>query len=269
MGHGGVDPLEALRAYARQLSDEAESVPLARLQPASQLPSRSQWPSRVLAVVAIVAALALPGPILIQQVNAAVPGDRLYGIDLFFERVADRLGVSSNHTVERMEETMTLAARSDVAGAMNAVRSGARDSMSEVWSGDLQKALLTIDSADLNTLDLAEKLWKLAHAVATEEDVAEAIAGIVRTVPVAAGHGDLPPGQDPDFVPPGQDPWFTTPGQSDSVLPPGQDPGFVTPGSDQEATDEAGSTGRGPKANPPGQAEKDLAPSRGNDRGRP
>ena len=238
MGHRTRDPIAELRGYARALAGDAARRPLPDLpETASGYPLSRAGASRgapTLIALAAVLVVVVGGGFGIQAANAAVPGETLYGVDLLLEDFLSVVGVDADHTAERFDESAVLLERGDVDGALNAAMAGARASRATTWAPGVQVALVHLQGVGRGDAEAALTALLSAATEAAERPndpaATDAVVEVTRTVPVAAGHVDLPPGQDPEFVPPGQDPTFVPPGQGDTVPPPGQDPDFVPPG---------------------------------------
>jgi hypothetical protein len=266
MGHSGRDPLSELRALARQLREEAQdaSLPIDTLSPAPvRLPLRAASATSAPILIALTAALVVllvgGGAGVATAANRAIPGDRMYSVDLFLEDVTDSFGLTTSHASERFAEAASLLEQGDLPGALETAWAGAVEPI-DGSSADLQVALGKIEAlAGVDPSQGAASLKGLLNAAAhideAPTETGAVIAQIARTVPSAVvGAVDGTPGGSPEFTPPGQDPEFTPPGQDPEFTPPGQDPEFTPPGQDPEFT-------------PPGQDPEFTPPGRGNGQG--
>jgi hypothetical protein len=214
-------------------------------------------------LIALTAALAVlligSGAGVATAANRAIPGDRMYAVDLFIEDVTDSIGLTASHASERFEEAASLLELGDLGGALDTAWVGAREPI-EGATPDLRVALGKIDAlARVDTIKGAASLEVLLAAAAQIDEApsesSAVIAQLARTVPSAGvGAVDGTPGESPESTPPGQDPDFTPPGQDPDLTPPGRDPDFTPPGQDPDLT-------------PPGQDPDFTPPGRGNGKG--
>lgn len=115
------DPVEDLRRYGARLID---SVDPARARAvvdramASHPVRRPVWGRRIGALALAAALFVVANVGLALAADGSVPGDRLYRLDRFYERVAGALGFPGAPALERLEEASVLAQRGEVSLAL-------------------------------------------------------------------------------------------------------------------------------------------------------
>ncbi|MGA7272197.1 MAG: hypothetical protein WB239_14090, partial [Acidimicrobiia bacterium] len=117
-----------------------------------------------------VVAAATLGMFVIANVAAAAvtdsstPGDALYGVDRAYEWVSDTLGLTHDHTSERLEEAETLLDRSDPVGALDLVASEINDETVAMVAQSLQSSALGNDELKTMATALVTDARKMSEA---------------------------------------------------------------------------------------------------------
>ena len=148
------DPIEQLRSFGEDLRD---SVPSGRSHVvAARAIGRARMPSRHRSWVVAAATL---GMFVIANVAAAAvtdssaPGDAFYGVDRAYEWVSDTLGLTHDHSFERLNEAEILLDRSDPNGALDLVAAETNDETVAMVAQNLQSSAL--GDEDLETMVMA------------------------------------------------------------------------------------------------------------------
>ena len=121
------DAFDDLRSYASELVTSATPLDPASLHllDGAPVPSRPHHLTAPMMAVMGVAAMLLFAEVGVAVVaNDAVPGDRLYGIDLLLEDAMSAVGVPVNVAGERLDEAETLLERNEVDEAIRTARVG-------------------------------------------------------------------------------------------------------------------------------------------------
>ncbi len=159
------DPIEQLKSFGEDIRDAIPSgrshVVAARSIGRARTPRpRRSW---------VVAAATL-GMFVIANVAAAAvtdsstPGDALYGVDRAYEWVSDTLGLTHDHTSERLEEAETLLDRSDPVGALDLVASEINDETVAMVAQSLQSSALGNDELKTMATALVTDARKMSEA---------------------------------------------------------------------------------------------------------
>lgn len=202
-----MDPYNHLRSYGEALIDSvdparAEAVAVRALA----APSAGLSLRRRLVAVAAASATFITGNLGVAfAADSAVPGDLLYGLDRAYEQLSELIGLSGDHSEERLEEALLLAAAGNTAGALDAVI----ESMAELRdrgnleAPGLETALDAVAEArdrknaevDAETASAhAEKVVSIAHQIAAAahsenynlNETRESISALIEELKLAA-----------------------------------------------------------------------------------
>lgn len=159
------DPIEQLKRFGEDMRDAIPSgrshVVAARSIGHARTPGRHRsW---------VVAAATL-GMFVIANVAAAAvtdsstPGDVLYGVDRAYEWVWDTLGITHDHTSERLDEAETLLNRSDPESALDLVAAEINDETVATVAQNLQSSALGHDELKTMAMALVTDARKMREA---------------------------------------------------------------------------------------------------------
>ncbi len=200
------DPIEQLRSFGEDLRD---SVPSGRSHVvAARAIGRARMPSRHRSWVVAAATL---GMFVIANVAAAAvtdssaPGDAFYGVDRAYEWVSDTLGLTHDHSFERLNEAEILLDRSDPNGALDLVAAETNDETVAMVAQNLQSSALGDEDLETMVMALVTDAKKIREAArAGDKQAKEEAKALLMTLIVnvpTPNQGQTPPGQQPGFNP--------------------------------------------------------------------
>lgn len=186
------DPIQDLRHYGRSLTDSVDpartrAVVSRAMGPRavgrSPLP-RSVWPRRVAVLAAAAALFLLANVGLALAANRSVPGDPLYPVDRFYERVAQAVGLPVSPALERLEEAAVLVQRGEVPLALET----AAEAMKQAGARGLEAA----HDALLRAADETRAAGVGGEATAEIKERAAGLLVLAREVVEGAQAGQAP-----------------------------------------------------------------------------
>ncbi len=184
-----MDPYNHLRSYGEALIDSVDPVRAEAVAVrALAAPSAGLSLRRRLVAIAAASATFITGNLgVAMAADSAVPGDLLYGIDRAYEKLSELIGLSDDHTDERLAEAAQLADSGRSVDALDAVveqiQSLQRDPGPD--SAELGTAADAVAEARDRALVVPENI---TAAISTEH--AKEIVGIAHDIADAIQAGD-------------------------------------------------------------------------------
>jgi hypothetical protein len=214
-----MDPFNNLRSYGEALIESVDPAH-AEVVAARALAAPSVGLSvrrRILAVAAATATFLTGNVGMAMAADPAVPGDLLHGLDRAYEQVGELVGLSGDHSEERLEEATQLALAGNSADALEAViqQIHALQSDYDLDASGLDTALVAITAARDRTHEVgnetaatateqAKEIIAIAHqfAKAAQKQDHDAVKDLLKDLKAAAKAKDNGNGQDKALGPP-------------------------------------------------------------------